>query len=80
MGVKDVIRIVKSFGVESQGANVKGVRGDYKINKIFEASEISDELLVSIYKNHSPGHILLKYDNKILIKTLDGIVKISNYC
>lgn len=80
MGVKDVIRIVKSFGVESQGATVKGVSGDYKINKIFEASEITDELLVSIYKDYSPGHILLKYDNKILIKTLDGIVKISNYC
>ena len=62
------------------GDRLLKINGKRGIDEIDYKFRITDELLVSIYKDYSPGHILLKYDNKILIKTLDGIVKISNYC
>jgi len=79
METKDIVRVIKSFGIGSQGAWVKGVDENLKINKIFEASEINNELLLSIYRRFKTGQLLLKYDNKLLIKTIDSILKVNRY-
>jgi methionyl-tRNA formyltransferase len=80
MKTDDIIRIIKSFGVESQGVKVNGlVDNKYKIVKIFDANKIINSLLIDLYKKEMPGNILLNYGSKKLVKTIDGIIKIIQY-
>ena len=74
MMTTEIIKIVRSFGVKTQGAIVEGVND---LDKIFDATKITNSLLIQIYKNNEPGEILLRYDEKLLIKTKDGIIRVT---
>ncbi len=67
---------IKSFGIKSQGCSVCIENKNYKI---FEAERIVHEPLLENYKNSSPGDIILFYDEKFLVKTVDGIIKVKKY-
>lgn len=76
----DIIRIIKSFGVGSQGVKINGLLNNMpQVTRIFDAYKITNDLLIDLYKNKKPGDILLNYDSKMLIKTIDGIIKIIKY-
>lgn len=67
---------IKSFGIKSQGctANIENIK-----YKIFDAEQIIHKPLLETYKNANPGEIVLFYDEKFLIKTVDGIIKVKTY-
>jgi methionyl-tRNA formyltransferase len=67
---------IKSFGIETQGSLTTLENREYKI---IEAEIIKHKPLLSMYKTSLPGKIILKYDNKMLVKTVDGIIKVRRF-
>ncbi|MEC3908021.1 formyltransferase family protein [Tamlana sp. 2201CG12-4] len=67
---------IKSFGIKSQGCIA--IINDTKYI-IFEAESIIHKPLLKSYKKSKPGEIVLSYDEKFLIKTIDGIIKVKKY-
>lgn len=67
----DIIRKVKSVGIIYQGIQILG---QYKV---FEAEEIVNKYLLELFKLHTPGDMLLKYSNKLLVKSVEGVIKFS---
>jgi len=80
MNSSEILKRIKAFGISTQGAIVKGLGGgEEQVNLIYEAEKLEDEYLSTIFSNHKPNNIVLKYDNKIIIKTIDGLLKVSKY-
>ena len=71
-----ILRVIKSFGIETQGSFCLINNVEYKI---IEAEKIIHKPLLLIYEKNIPGSILLHYDGKMLIKTIDGIIKITRF-
>lgn len=67
---------IKSFGIQSQGCLATLENNLYRI---FDADEIIHNPLLDQHLEKTPGSILLTYDNKLLVKTTDGIVKITRF-
>ena len=72
----DLLVAIKSFGIETQG--VFSTINDIKY-KIIEAEKIIHEPLLLMHSNVQPGNIILNYDQKLLVKTIDGIIKINRF-
>jgi len=73
----DVILLkIKSFGIKSQGCFASIGKTTYKF---FDAERIIHVPLLKYYANAKYGEVILSYDEKILIKTIDGIIKIKRY-
>ncbi len=72
----DLLKKIKSFGISTQGCITDIENYSYKI---FEAEQITHKPLLEIYSKEITGSIVLSYDNKFLIKTIDGILKIKNF-
>ena len=79
MDTDEIIKRIKSFGVKSQGVKIKNKSKGLKISRIYEAITINNSTLKKIYKHQKPGKIVHKYDGKILIKTIDGLIKIIDF-
>jgi len=75
----DIVRIIKSFGIQNQGAIVSGISGEVQISIISEATEIVNDYLLDLYKNKHAGEVVLIYDRKLIVKTIDGLVKVTRY-
>lgn len=73
---KELLRTIKSFGIESQGSFSILDNVEYKI---MDAENIVHKPLLSMYGDIIPGKIILSYDGKLLVKTIDGIIKITRY-
>ena len=67
---------IKSFGIKTQGCVVEIGNINYRI---FEAEKIQNRYLLEKFQNEIAGKILLSYDEKLLIKTGDGMIKIKKY-
>lgn len=76
MTAKEIFKIVRSFGIRSQGtsAMVENVKV-----KIYDAEIIQNSFLINLFKDLSAGHVLLTYDRKKLVKCKEGIIKIKDY-
>jgi len=78
MNTEEILRRIKSFGIKRQGCTVTNCDlDDLKI--IYEATQIINPILIEKFKNHDVGTIVLEYDSKYLVKTIDGIIKISKF-
>lgn len=75
-GTSNILRAIKSFGVKSQGCNAEISDKNYKI---YEAENIIHLPLLKEYQLSEPGSLLLEYDTKLLVKTKDGIIKITRF-
>ena len=75
----EILRRIKSFGIDTLGVSVRGYTGKLNINKIYSASKIQNELLLHKYRANKTGEFLLLYDGKLLVKTIDGIIKLNKY-
>ncbi len=70
----DIIRKVKSVGIINQGLNIEIMN---KLYTVFEAEKIYNSYLLDLFKKAQPGFLLVEYSNKILIKTISGIIRFS---
>jgi len=76
MDNREIQRRVKSFGIGSQGCIAYLEKEKLKV---FEVQEIIHRTLLKKFKENSPGEILLEYDNKLLVRTKDGILKVARF-
>ena len=79
MNSNEIIKIVKSFGIKSQGARIKNESNSLKISRIYEAIKMNNNTLLDIYRDRKPGEVVHRYDGKILIKTIDGLIKVVDF-
>jgi methionyl-tRNA formyltransferase len=78
MSSSEINKRIKSFGIKSQGVISKGLKSHESF--IFYSSMlVNNNYLNNIFKNYEAGEILLKYEDKMLIKSIDGIIKIDNF-
>lgn len=76
MSTQKIYNIIRAFSTDKLGAIA------FKENKdiiFFESEMIKNSYLLERYSKCKPGEILMIYCNKILIKTIDGIIKIKKY-
>ena len=74
--VDTCLRKVKSFGLRTQGA-LAIISGEQY--KFISAERIVNPFLIRLYKDYSVGDICLKYDDNIVLKLCDGLIKITKY-
>ena len=70
-----VMRKINSVGLITQGNRVTFGNGHTYL--AHHAEQIENEFLINIYANSKPGDLLYLYSDKALIKTIDGVLKIS---
>jgi methionyl-tRNA formyltransferase len=78
MNTEEIIRRTKSFGIIGQGCRVLNCN-DIRIKKVYDALPIINPFLLDFFNEGKPGQVLLDYDNKLLIRTLDGVIKIIRH-
>lgn len=71
-----ILKCIKSFGIGSQGSFAMFDNVNYKI---FTAEKIVHQPLLDTYSKEPSGKIVLNYDDKFLVKTNDGLIKITRY-
>jgi methionyl-tRNA formyltransferase len=71
-----LLRAIKSFGILTQGCRAEISSRTYKI---FQAEQIIHPPLLEEFHLSNPGTLLLDYDSKLLVRTRDGILKITRY-
>lgn len=76
MTAKECVRRIRAYGIESEGcyADIDGEK-----YKIYEAEEIVNEYMIQKANSFKIGQIMLEYDSKIILRCLDGILKIKKY-
>lgn len=72
----DIVRKTKAFGVLTQGVTCE-IKGEQV--KIFDAENITNSYFLNRYGNYKPGEVVTEYDNKLIIRTNDGLVKITRW-
>ena len=78
MNGTEILLRIKSFGIKTQGTSPCGLHGS-NIKKIFDAELIFNEYLNTIFSDAQAGDVVHSYDEKLLIKTIDGLIKITSY-
>lgn len=70
----DIERRVKAFGVPSQGvtATIDGSPA-----RVIAAEQVLNPYVLSRFSTRQPGEMLLSYDGGILVKSRDGIIKVT---
>ena len=79
MNVEEIQKIVRAFGISSQGAILNEnliINGQF-ITKVYESEVVENSFIIKKFKNILPGIVALEYDNKFLIKCLNGIIKVK---
>lgn len=71
-----IINKVKSFNLRGQGTILSTDNFSYKI---YFADKITNPYLIETYKSVPPFEIAFEYDNKVVIKTTDGMIKLNDY-
>lgn len=71
---QELIRRVRAFGVPTQGCRVRTAKGTVIA---LDAAPILNNYLLQRYASASAGDIVLECDGFILVRTCDGLVKLS---
>lgn len=74
--IRDVLIAINAFGIEGQGCIIDA--GGNKL-KVIEAEEVKNPFVIKKYVQALPGDVLLKYENKLLVKCPDGILKLTKF-
>lgn len=72
---EDILKKVRSVGIPSQGIKIVFEK---EVFTVFEAEKIVNPFLLDLFKECEHGALLLKYSNKLLIKTKEGIIKFTH--
>ena len=73
---RDIITRVRAFGIQGQGTRCVIGNTGYAI---FDAEIITNQYLLSRYNVIDCGSLIFEYDNKLLVKSRDGIIKIKSF-
>lgn len=76
MDTELILRKIKSFGLLTQGCLAELEGNSYLI---FDAEKIIHPRLVEQTKSDIPGAVVLKYDEKFLVRTLGGLIKVTRF-
>lgn len=76
MSDEEILRRIRAFSVRSQGVTAVTSSG---LVRIFEAEPIFNPELLATYAGHSPAQVLLAYEQHLLVKSRDGIIKLKSY-
>lgn len=74
--VDHIIDTVRSFGVKAQGSTLKTATEMYRV---FAAEKIQNNYLLKEYDSAKPGTVVLEYDDKLLVRTIDGLIKLTDF-
>ena len=72
----EIVRRVRAFGISTQGANALTSEGHIKV---FAAEVIGNSDLRAHYHDCEPGEVLLEYDKKLLVRSCEGIIKVTSF-
>lgn len=75
MSNDEIITRIRAFGIKSQGVSCTINNERYKV---FDAEVIFSSYLLDKYSGYPCGALLLQYDDKLLVKTRDGMIKIKS--
>lgn len=67
---------IRAFGVSNQGARCRINDEDFYL---YDAHVVRNKYIIRKFPKAKAGQALLEYDGKILLKTKDGIIKISRF-
>ncbi|MCS7000329.1 MAG: formyltransferase family protein [Bacteroidota bacterium] len=70
----ELVRRVRAFGTQTQLCQVQTGEG---VVTALDAEPIVNLFLLERYANAPAGTVIAEYDNRLLIRTIDGIVKLS---
>lgn len=73
---EDIIKKIKSFGISSQGCKFT-IGND--IYTAYDAEYVYNKYITNKFARSKAGTNLLEYDTSMLVKCIDGIVKIKRY-
>lgn len=73
---KVVLKKIKTFGVKTQG--VEMVLNDRGL-MVYDADEITNKFLMNYYNHRTAGDVVLEYDDKILIKSKEGLLRLKSF-
>lgn len=76
MPEEELVARIRAFGIKSQGALCYIDNHTYKI---FDAETIFNPYLLDKFRDYQCGALLMKYDDKLLVKTINGVLKIKSY-
>jgi len=71
-----IIDKIKSFNLRGQGTSLSTSEHEYKI---YFAERITNPYLLKRYEKLPPSDIVLAYDNKVILRTMDGMLKLIDY-
>lgn len=71
---EEIERRVRAFGLPAQGvaASIDG-----ELARVFAAEQVVNPHLLTRFSSRNPGESLLKYDGAVLVKSRDGIIKVT---
>ena len=76
MSDDELMTRVRAFGVKSQGVSCTINDECYKI---FDAETVSNDYLLEKYAGFPCGALLLEYEDELLVKTGDGLIRVTSY-
>jgi methionyl-tRNA formyltransferase len=76
MTTREVLRRIRAFGIASQGCRC--LVGEETL-LAFSADEIVNSYVKDRYSSASPGSLLATYEGKLLLKTVDGIIRLREW-
>lgn len=71
-----IIDKIKSFNIKGQGTTIVTNEDIYKV---YLAEKIVNEYLLNKYSNTAKAKVAFRYDDKIVLKTKDGMIKLIDY-
>lgn len=76
MSDEEIVKRTRAFGIESQGVSCE-VEG--RGLRVFDAEHVFNPYLLAKYAGHPRGTLLLEYEDKLLVKSRDGVIKVKRY-
>ena len=74
---KNIIReVLKERYLEIKSASKQEISDPFPIIKVYTVEDITCGYLKKHFSDHKPSDIVYEYDNKLLVKTGNGIIKI----
>lgn len=72
----ELMRKIEAFNLSSQGAYLER---ENKRLKLLDPQIVENPFLLERFQDREPGEIVKEYEGKLLIKTIDGLIKINRY-
>ncbi|MFP6582606.1 MAG: formyltransferase family protein [Candidatus Hydrogenedentota bacterium] len=76
MSTEEILRRIRAFGHVGQGCRLS--LADRTL-LLFDADSVDSSILQNEFQSEKPGSIVLEYDQKLLIRTTDGLIRIKRF-